>query len=83
MHNDTWKRAMNTLGSLALSIILGGGLVSLVTLQPNPVLWPAVCRPLSLIIIFLFFQWLHRDEKCGNSGKPPKCGCGGNCSCGQ
>jgi hypothetical protein len=80
MSKTTIDRAKRVLGTLGLSIILGGGAVALVTLQPNPVLWPPVCRPLAIIITFLFFQWLYRTES-RNSDDNPGCKCGVRCQC--
>lgn len=52
------NHAIRVLFVLVISFLLGGGLVALLTSQPNPVHWPAFCRPLAFILVFLFFKWL-------------------------
>lgn len=32
-------------------------------MEMNPSEWPGVCRPIFVLISFLFFQWLYRDSK--------------------
>lgn len=53
------QRTKRVLGYLAVAIFLAGGCVSLASMQMNPVHWPGVCRPLFVLITFLFFQWLY------------------------
>lgn len=60
MHNK-WSRAQDVLGTLALSVILSGGLLGLLQMQPNPLAWPSYCLPLFLVLTFLFFEWIHQD----------------------
>ena len=53
------QRAQRVLGFLAVSIILSGACISLASMEVNPVKWPGVCRPLFVLITFLFFQWFY------------------------
>ncbi len=64
-------RAKRTLGYLAVSVFLGGGCVALATMEPNPLNWAGPIRPLSVLIVFLFFQWLYaeKDESCHEDAK--------------
>ena len=32
-------------------------------MEMNPTKWPGVCRPIFVLVSFLFFQWLYRDDK--------------------
>ena len=32
-------------------------------MEMNPTKWPGVCRPVFVLVSFLFFQWLYRDSK--------------------
>jgi hypothetical protein len=53
-------RTKRILGNLAIAIILSGGCISLVSLEPNPTKWPAVLRPIFVLVSFLFFQWFDK-----------------------
>lgn len=53
------QRVRRVLGFLAVSIILAGACVSLASMEVNPLKWPGVCRPLFVLITFLFFQWFY------------------------
>lgn len=53
------QRAKRILSYLAIAIFLAGGCISLVSMEVNPVKWPGVCRPLFVLVTFLFFQWFH------------------------
>jgi hypothetical protein len=53
------QRAKRILSYLAIAIFLAGGCISLVSMEVNPVKWPGVCRPLFVLITFLFFQWFY------------------------
>lgn len=46
---------------LAISVILAGGCISLASMEMDPTKWPSVCRPVFVLVVFLFFQWLYRD----------------------
>ena len=35
----------------------------LASMEINPTKWPGVCRPVFVLVSFLFFQWLYRDDK--------------------
>lgn len=48
---------------MALSVFLAGGCISLASMEMNPTKWPGVCRPIFVLVSFLFFQWLYRDDK--------------------
>lgn len=61
MNHNKWSRAQKVLGTLGLSIILSGGLIGLVYMQPNPLEWSSHCLPIFLILTFLFFEWMHQD----------------------
>ena len=56
-------RIKNVFAYLAISIFLGGGTVALVAMEPNPTRWPSVLRPISIVIVFLFFQWLYKEKE--------------------
>lgn len=32
-------------------------------MEMNPTKWPGVCRPIFVLVSFLFFQWLYRDSR--------------------
>ena len=53
------QRAKRVLSYLAIAIFLAGGCISLASMEVNPVKWPGVCRPLFVLVTFLFFQWLY------------------------
>lgn len=55
-------RVKRVLVYLAVSVFLGGGSVALATMKVNPLDWPGPVRPLSLLIVFLFFQWLYTEK---------------------
>jgi len=57
------SRTKRVLGYLALSVFLAGGCISLASMEMNPTRWPSVCRPIFVLVSFLFFQWLYRDSK--------------------
>lgn len=60
------ERAKRVFAYLAVSIFLGGGSVAMATFEPNPLEWPIEVRPLAVLVVFLFFQWLYKekDEVC-------------------
>jgi hypothetical protein len=62
MNNLLLKRVKRVLGYLAIAVFLSGGCISLASMEMNPLKWPAVCRPIFVLISFLFFQWLYRDS---------------------
>jgi hypothetical protein len=62
MNNPLLKRVKRVLGYLAIAVFLSGGCISLASMEMNPLKWPAVCRPIFVLISFLFFQWLYRDS---------------------
>jgi len=31
-------------------------------MEMNPLKWPGVCRPIFVLVSFLFFQWLYKDS---------------------
>jgi hypothetical protein len=47
---------------LALSVFLAGGCISLASMELDPTKWPGVCRPIFVLVAFLFFQWLYKDS---------------------
>jgi hypothetical protein len=57
------QRAKRVFGYLALAIFLSGGCISLASMEANPFNWPSVCRPIFVLVTFLFFQWFYKDEK--------------------
>ena len=62
MNNPLPKRVKRVLGYLAIAVFLSGGCISLASMEMNPLKWPAVCRPIFVLISFLFFQWLYKDS---------------------
>ncbi len=48
---------------MAIAIFLAGGCISLVSMEVNPVKWPGACRPLFVLITFLFFQWFYSGSE--------------------
>jgi hypothetical protein len=62
MNNPLLKRAKRVLVYLAIAVFLSGGCISLASMEMNPLKWPAVCRPIFVLISFLFFQWLYKDS---------------------
>jgi len=32
-------------------------------MEMNPTRWPGVCRPIFVLVSFLFFQWLYKDNR--------------------
>ena len=46
---------------LVISVVLAGACISLASMEMDPTKWPAVCRPIFVLVTFLFFQWLYRD----------------------
>jgi len=63
MNETISTRTKRVLGYLALSVFLAGGCISLASMEMNPTKWPGVCRPIFVLVSFLFFQWLYRDDK--------------------
>lgn len=61
MNETLSARAKRILGYLAVSIFLAGACISLASMEVDPTKWPNVCRPIFVLITFLFFQWLHND----------------------
>jgi hypothetical protein len=59
---STTERAKRVITYLVISVFLGGGCVALATMEPNPFNWSGPLRPLSLLITFLFFQWLYTEK---------------------
>ena len=62
MNKALLKRVKRVLGYLAIAIFLSGGCISLASMEMSPLKWPAVCRPIFVLVSFLFFQWLYRDS---------------------
>ena len=56
-------RAKRVLAYLGVSVFLGGGCVAMATMEVNPLNWPSPVRPLALLIVFLFFQWLYSEKE--------------------
>ena len=54
-------RAKAVATCLVISVVLAGACISLASMEMDPTEWPAVCRPIFVLVTFLFFQWLHRD----------------------
>ena len=63
MNETISTRTKRVLGYLALSVFLAGGCISLASMEMNPTKWPGVCRPIFVLVSFLFFQWLYRDSR--------------------
>jgi phosphotransferase system glucose/maltose/N-acetylglucosamine-specific IIC component len=63
MKETVSQRTKRVLGYLALAIFLSGGCISLVSMETNPFNWPSVCRPIFVLVTFLFFQWLYKDSR--------------------
>ena len=63
MNETLSQRAKRVLGYLALSVFLAGGCISLVSMEMDPTKWPGVCRPIFVLVTFLFFQWLYKDNR--------------------
>jgi hypothetical protein len=61
-HESIKDRAKRVLAYLAVSIFLGGGSVAMATFEPNPLHWSLEVRPLAVLVVFLFFQWLYREK---------------------
>jgi hypothetical protein len=32
-------------------------------MEMDPSKWPGVCRPIFVLVAFLFFQWLYKDSR--------------------
>lgn len=62
MNETLSSRTKRVLGYLALSVFLAGGCISLASMEMNPSKWPGVCRPIFVLVTFLFFQWLYKDS---------------------
>jgi hypothetical protein len=54
-------RAKAVATGLVISVVLAGACISLASMEMDPTKWPSVCRPVFVLVTFLFFQWLHRD----------------------
>lgn len=63
MNESLSQRAKRVLGYLAIAVFLSGGCISLASMEVNPLKWPSVCRPIFVLVSFLFFQWLYKDAK--------------------
>lgn len=63
MNESLKQRAKRVLGYLAIAVFLSGGCISLVSMEVNPLKWPSVCRPIFVLVSFLFFQWFYKDVK--------------------
>jgi protein-S-isoprenylcysteine O-methyltransferase Ste14 len=63
MKETVSQRTKRVLGYLAIAIFLSGGCISLVSMETNPFNWPSVCRPIFVLVTFLFFQWFYKDVK--------------------
>lgn len=66
MNETLSARAKRILGYLAVSVFLAGACISLASMEVNPFKWPNVCRPIFVLITFLFFQWLYKDVETKN-----------------
>ena len=33
------------------------------SMEVNPLKWPGACRPIFVLVTFLFFQWFYKDVK--------------------
>jgi hypothetical protein len=62
-HEQIKERAKRVFSYLMIAIFLGGGSVAMATFEPNPWKWPMVVRPLSVLVVFLFFQWLYKEPE--------------------
>jgi len=62
-------RAKAVATCLVISVVLAGACISLASMEMDPTKWPAVCRPIFVLVTFLFFQWLHRDVADAKRGK--------------
>jgi hypothetical protein len=62
-------RAKAVATGLVISVVLAGACISLASMEMDPTKWPAVCRPIFVLVTFLFFQWLHRDAADAKRGK--------------
>jgi hypothetical protein len=62
-------RAKAVATGLVISVVLAGACISLASMEMDPTKWPAVCRPIFVLVTFLFFQWLHRDVADAKKGK--------------
>jgi len=63
MNETLSQRAKRVLGYLAIAVFLSGGCISLASMEMDPLKWPSVCRPIFVLVSFLFFQWLYKDNK--------------------
>jgi hypothetical protein len=63
MNETLSQRAKRVLGYLAIAVFLSGACISLASMEVNPLKWPSVCRPIFVLVAFLFFQWLYKDAK--------------------
>lgn len=61
MNETLSTRTKRVLGYLALAVFLAGGCISLASMEMNPLKWPSVCRPIFVLVSFLFFQWLYKE----------------------
>ena len=62
-------RAKAVATGLVISVVLAGACISLTSMEMDPTKWPSVCRPIFVLVTFLFFQWLHRDVADAKRGK--------------
>ena len=62
MNETLSTRTKRVLGYLVLSVFLAGGCISLASMELDPTKWPGVCRPIFVLVAFLFFQWLYKDS---------------------
>jgi len=63
MNESLKQRAKRVLGYLAIAVFLSGGCISLASMEVNPLKWPSVCRPIFVLVSFLFFQWFYKDAR--------------------
>ena len=63
MNETISTRTKRVLGYLALSVFLAGGCISLASMEINPTKWPGVCRPVFVLVSFLFPLWVVREQK--------------------
>jgi hypothetical protein len=66
-------RAKAVATCLVISVVLAGACISLASMEMDPTKWPAVCRPIFVLVTFLFFQWLYRDAAEEKKGKEFMC----------
>ena len=66
-------RAKAVATGLVISMVLAGACISLASMEMDPTKWPAVCRPIFVLVTFLFFQWLYRDAAEEKKGKEFMC----------